>query len=74
MAKVTCPNCGAEVKLDERSLGSFFAEVASGAICPHCDEEFDLPPQVRKKLQACRDIDDLATLDFLTDGMIDGHF
>ena len=72
MATVTCPHCGAEVKLDKQSLGIFFADVSSGAICPHCDEEFDLPPEVRRKLQMCRVIDDLARLDFLSDGMIDG--
>jgi hypothetical protein len=62
------------VKLDKQSVGSFLADVPAQVICSHCGQKITLPQEVRKKLQTCQDYDDLATLDFLSDGEIDGHF
>jgi DNA-directed RNA polymerase subunit RPC12/RpoP len=72
MAKVICPHCGAEVRITAQSV-TFFENVPVSLTCSRCRKTFNIPTDIRKKLQADKDIDDLATLDFLSDGEIDGH-
>jgi ribosomal protein S27E len=74
MAQINCPYCGASVKLDVSDQRPFFGDVSPEVTCDHCGEAFELPENVRKKLQAGKDYDDLATLDFLADDEIDGLF
>ncbi|NLE28335.1 MAG: hypothetical protein GX629_01540 [Phycisphaerae bacterium] len=74
MAKMRCPNCDEEMLVEDAALQGVLDDESGIINCNACGEKFEVPHEIREELQAKRDYEDLAMLDFAGGEGIDEDF
>jgi hypothetical protein len=66
MTRIRCPHCDEVFEIESVDLEE------EELTCTECGEGFELTDDNRAELELADDYDDVATLDFMSDGDLDG--